>query len=140
MATKIATIWLLALLADDPLKSWEVFSPKNAGFEVKTPGVPRETKRELGPGTNTTKATLWMIEKDGAAYLMTRSELPPEAVAGGAKKTLDEARDAGIKNSRGTLKEEKEIELDGYPGARSRSTCRTLVFAAAVFTGPGFIW
>ena len=140
MATKLATIWLLALLADDPLTGWKDFSPKDGGFQVKTPGIPRESKRELGSGTTTTKITLWGIEKDGVVYMMIRSDLPPEAVAGGAKKTLDEARDSGIKNSRGTLKEEKEIELDGYPGARSCWTCRTLVFAAAGFTGPGFIW
>lgn len=116
MATKLAVVWLLALLADDPLTGWKDFSPKDAGFQVKIPGVPRETKREIGQGASVTKFTLWGIEKDGVVYMVMRTELPPEAVAGGTKKTLDEARDSGVKNSRGTLKEEKEIEMDGYPG------------------------
>ena len=33
MATTLATIWLLALLADDPLIGWKDFSPKDAGFQ-----------------------------------------------------------------------------------------------------------
>jgi hypothetical protein len=48
--------------------------------------------------------------------MVIRTDLPPDVVAQGSKKTLDEARENGVRNSGGTLKEEKEIELDGNPG------------------------
>ena len=48
--------------------------------------------------------------------MVLRSDLPPEVDVKDVKKLLDDARDQGVKNSRGKLTSEKEIELDGNPG------------------------
>jgi hypothetical protein len=116
MPMKTATMCLLAILVADPLAGWKYFNPKDGGFRVKTPGVLKKSTREVKAGTAMTKITLWGIEQDGIAYMVIRSELPPDAVAGGPKKTLDDARDNGVRNSGGKLREEKEIELGGHPG------------------------
>jgi hypothetical protein len=119
MLPAIALISLLLLplqTAAEPLHGWKDFSPKGGGFQVKMPGVPEQNTRTVKTPKGPVKITQYGIEHDGVAFLVFRSGLPPDAVTGDARKVLDEARDAGVRNSRGTLKEEKEIQLDGHPG------------------------
>jgi hypothetical protein len=115
--TTFATIWLFALQTADPVPAdWKDFSPKAAGFRVRLPGVPKEKSQKIEATQGITQVTLWGIEREGIAFMVIRSELPPDAVAGGAKMTLDEARERGVQKSGGTLREEREIVLDGHPG------------------------
>jgi hypothetical protein len=99
-----------------PLDDWKDISPKDGGFSVKMPGVPEEKSQKIEAIQGPAQITLWGIERDGAAYMVIRTELPPAVVAGGPRKTLDEARDKGVRKSGGTLREEKEIEMNGHPG------------------------
>ena len=117
MLITLATVWLFVLQPADQLPAgWQDFSPKDGGFRVKMPGIPEERTRKIEAGQDTVEMTLWGFERDGVTFIVSRTELQPEAIAGGPKKTLDEARDKGVRNSRGKLVEEKEIELAGHPG------------------------
>jgi hypothetical protein len=118
MFPTIAMISLLLVLQvpDPPLSGWKDFSPKGGGFRVTMPGRPEEKTRTVETPKGMVKITYYGIERDGLAFLVMRSDLPPDAIAGGARKTLDEARDAGVQKSGGTLRQEREIELDGHPG------------------------
>jgi hypothetical protein len=118
MGTAIALVALLFPLqvSPAPLAGWKDFSPKGGGFIVKMPADPEETTRTIEAVHGTTRVRQFGVERDGVAYMVTRTDLPPAAVAGGPRKTLDEARDEGVRKSGGTLKEERAIELDGHPG------------------------
>jgi hypothetical protein len=117
MLTTLTTLWLFVLQTAGPLPAgWQDFSPKDGGFRVKMPGFPKDYTRKIEAGQDTIELRLWGIEQDGVTFIVSRTELQPEAIAGGPKKTLDEARDKGVQNSRGKLVEEKEIELAGHPG------------------------
>jgi hypothetical protein len=117
MFTTITALSVLAFQAPDPLlEGWKDFSPKGVHFRVKMPDLPKESARTVETPKGTVNLSLYVVEKNGVGYVVVRSVLPPAAVAGSPKTVLDEARDDGVKNSGGTLKEEKEIELDGHPG------------------------
>jgi len=98
------------------LRDWQEFSPEGGGFRVKMPGAPSTTTRTIETPSGVVKITYYGIEREKTTFLVIRSELPPDTVAKDPKEVLDEARENGVRNSGGTLGEEKEIELDGKPG------------------------
>ncbi len=118
MHQAILTISLLLPFqtADRLLQDWTEFSPEGARFAVKMPGVPKENTQSIDTPSGNVKITLYGIESDGTAFMVMVSELPPDTLKKNVKELLDEARDKGVQNSRGTLREEKEIELNGFPG------------------------
>ena len=117
MFTTLVSLLLLGFQATDPLPaSWKVFSPKGSGFRVQLPDRPKESERTVETPEGAVNISMYSIERDGVAFLVTCFEPPAVAVAGNPKAVLDEARDAGVKNANGSLEEEKEIEQDGHPG------------------------
>jgi len=118
MFTAIATFSALLFLQapETPLRDWKEFSPEGGGFRVKMPGAPSKTTRTIETPSGDVKMTYYAIEREKTVFMVMRSDLPPDTVAKDPKKVLDEARDNGVRNSGGTLREEKEIKLDGKPG------------------------
>jgi hypothetical protein len=109
-------VLILFQAADGPLKDWKEFSPKEGGFRVLMPGEPTKKTRKLETPQGDAVIVTYSIQTRKAAFLVIRSDLPPKVDVTDAKKLLDDARDKGVKNSGGTLRDEKEIELDGHPG------------------------
>ncbi len=108
---------LICFQATDPrLKDWKELNPKGDGFRVMMPGKPDKKTATVETPQGDVKITLYAIESKKTVFMVLRSDLPPEVDVKDVKKLLDEARDQGVKNSRGKLKSEKEIELDGNPG------------------------
>jgi hypothetical protein len=118
MLLAIATISLLFPLqtADPPLHDWKEVSPPGSGFRVKSPDAFKERSRTVETPKGAVKVTLYGVERDAAGFIISRTEYPPGVVDGDPKKVLDEARDVGVRNCEGTLREEKEIALAGHPG------------------------
>jgi len=114
--TLAISFFLTGQTADRPLQDWPDFSPRGGRFTVKMPGVPKAKTQTVETPSGTVKITSYGMERDGMAFMIMISELPPDTLKRNAKEVLDEARDKGVQNSRGTLREEKEIELGGFPG------------------------
>ncbi len=97
---------------------WRVFASKEGGFAVALPDAPTETKQRVRTATGHLDVYLFVVEgKDGSAYVVTYSDLPPEEVRPGAEdKRLDFAREGAVDNARGKLRSEKKITVDGFPG------------------------
>jgi hypothetical protein len=90
MVPGIAPISLLLLLQvpGPPFTDCKVISPKNCGFSVKMPGVPKEKTQKIEAIQSPARITIWGIEWDGAAYMVIRTELPLAVIAGGSGYTL----------------------------------------------------
>ncbi len=99
--------------ADRPLQDWLDFSPRAGGFTVKMPGVPKAKTQTVETPHGAVKITSYGIERERMAFMIMISELPRDALKRNAKDVLDEARDKGVQNSRGTLREEKEHRTQG---------------------------
>jgi len=108
---------LICFQATDPrLKDWKELSPKGDGFRVLMPDKPEKKTATVETPQGDVKITLYTIARKKTFFMVLRSDLPPEVDVKDVKKLLDDARDQGVKNSRGKLTSEKEIELDGNPG------------------------
>jgi hypothetical protein len=118
MLHSIATIvfGLFLQAVDQPLLGWQDFSPPGGGFTVKLPGEPKKNTQSVEIPAGTVKVTTYGIERDEMAFIIAVSEFPRGALKENAKEVLDEARDIGVQKSKGTQREEKEIELDDFPG------------------------
>jgi hypothetical protein len=100
-------------------QGWRVFTSKEGSFSVKLPGAPEERKQRVTTATTTLDVYLFLVEakEEGAAYVVSYSDLPADEVKPGAEnKRLDLARDGAVEKARGKLRSEKKIELDGFPG------------------------
>ncbi len=93
MFVPIAVVALLipCQVANPPLAGWKDFSPKDGGFVVKMPGLPKETSRTIEASDGPVKLTHYGVTRDGIAYIVMISELTPGAVERGPQSTLDDA-------------------------------------------------
>jgi hypothetical protein len=98
------------------LDGWQVFSPAGAGFTVKLPGEPKKTARALEVPGGTINLTLYGIERNGLVCFISVTECSPGVLKQNANEVLDDARDNGVKKSGGTLREERKIKLNEFPG------------------------
>jgi hypothetical protein len=107
-----------AVQQENPPAGWSVFTSKAGAFSVALPRTPTESKQKVMIATGTLDVFVFVAEaKDDATFVVSYSDLPAEeAKPGTAGKRLDFARDGAVSNSRGKLRTQKKIELDGHPG------------------------
>src|SRR5438128_700379 len=116
---------LLLLLAPLPAAArpapgeWKAFTSKAGGYEVQLPGTPQEKSHPVKTSAGSIYVALAILDlkKGEGNYLVGYSELPDGVVkADTEEKHLDNARDGAVSSSRGKLKGEKHIKLDGHTG------------------------
>jgi hypothetical protein len=117
-------IGLLLVLAPLPAAAagargeWKVFHSKEGNYEVQLPGSPQENRNSVKTSVGTVYVVLAILEvKKHEGYYVGFSELPEAVIKSETEdRRLDNARDGAVSNSRGKLKSEKQIKLDGHKG------------------------
>ncbi|MHA7634223.1 hypothetical protein [Corallococcus sp. M7] len=96
------------------------FKPYEAaeGFTIEMPMEPQVARRQIPLGSSTVNTAAFSVRTDdGTIYSVSTADYPERLVASRPPEALlNEGRDGIVKEVQGTLKEEAEITLDGYPG------------------------
>ncbi|WAS86195.1 MULTISPECIES: hypothetical protein [unclassified Corallococcus] len=96
------------------------FKPYEAaeGFTIDMPMEPQVSRRQVPLGSSTVNTAAFSVRtEDGTIYSVSTADYPERLVASRPPEALlNEGRDGIVKEVQGTLKEEEEITLDGYPG------------------------
>ena len=96
--------------------TWVNVAPADAGFAVLMPSKPSE-KGEAVEGHPGVANHLMTLETKLAGYVVSYVQFPDDVTDPVAIKVmLDRGREGGITASKGELKSEKEIKLNGYFG------------------------
>ncbi len=99
--------------------TWKLFTSPAAGFAVKMPGLPIEQMQTVKTAAGNVEVHVFSVEleKPPVSYVVSYSALPESAVKPGSEaKRLDNARDGAVASTKGTLKSQRRILLQNYPG------------------------
>jgi hypothetical protein len=131
---------------------WISFSPPKAGFSILLPAPPLEQQQTIKSPQGDVKVTTFVLDrkKEKGAYAVSLSEFPLKAIKSGTEeRRLNNARDGAIASSKGKLKSEKRLTLQGSPGRElliwvgDMGVIRTRIYAVknrlyqVTVTGPG---
>jgi hypothetical protein len=99
------------------VEQWKRFSPTAMGFSVLLPSRPTVTDQSIeNPSGNITNH-VYYSEFRSDVFMVTVAKFPqPISDKDHIKQMLDSGRDNGLSGSKGQLKSEKEITLDGFYG------------------------
>lgn len=115
----LALLLLVGGLASAGAQQWAEYRPAGAGYRVEFPGTPRVTSQDMPTGNGSAKLFMAGVQPDperffGASHVVYAPGImnPDPEVA------LDLARDGGVRNARGTLREERRLSVGGAPARR----------------------
>jgi hypothetical protein len=114
------SLLLLSLRSNIDAADWKEVAPPELGFRALMPGLPRlQRNTQQTPAGNVEVHKFTMEPKGRKELFMIVSTRLPEVLGdrlGGAEKLLDLGRKDLLSASRGQLKSERRIVLDGCPG------------------------
>jgi hypothetical protein len=124
-------------LADKKEPKLEEHTSDAGKFRVKFPGKPKVDSKELGSGPGGVQAIPVTTERvegsNGVVYAVTFADYPDTFLGVKAATVLDGVRD-GMRGKDGTVKEYKEVTLNGtIPGREIRIEAGKRVVRARVF-------
>ena len=117
MNSKLALPLFLLLIFTGCMQSedWKEFKPDGAGFSVLMPGTPQDSSQKLPAVAGDIPNHLYTATRGDQAFIVGYNDIPERLnAAGKTEKLLNGARDGAA--SKGTIREEKKIALDGNPG------------------------
>ncbi|WP_216618602.1 hypothetical protein [Corallococcus sp. CA049B] len=96
------------------------FKPYEAteGFSIGMPTEPQVERKQVPLGANTVNTAAFSSRtEDGTIYSISTADYPERLVASRPPEALlNEGKDGLVKQVQGTIKEETDVTLDGYPG------------------------
>ncbi|WP_171449234.1 hypothetical protein [Corallococcus carmarthensis] len=96
------------------------FKPYEAteGFTIGMPTEPQVERKAVPLGANTVNTAAFSSRtEDGTIYSISTADYPEKLVASRPPEALlNEGKDGLVKQVQGTIKEEADVTLDGYPG------------------------
>jgi hypothetical protein len=96
------------------------FKPYEAaeGFSIGMPAEPQVERKQVPLGANTVNTAAFSSRtEDGTIYSISTADYPERLVASRPPEALlNEGKDGLVKQVQGTIKEEADVTLDGYPG------------------------
>lgn len=95
------------------------FKPYEApeGFIIGMPGEPQIARKQVPLGSGTVNTASYSARDGAVLYSVSIADYPEKLVASRPPDALlNEGRDGLAKEVQGTLKDEQDITLDGYPG------------------------
>lgn len=106
----------------DPLAGWVTFSAPDGSFSVRLPGEP-ETQIETVPtDAGDIEVAMYLAESSDRMTMVAHNGFPvavAEVIATGdetvIQSMLDSGRDGAVSNVSGTLQDEKQITVSGFP-------------------------
>ncbi len=107
----------------DPLAGWVTFTASDGSFSVRLPEEPKIEEQVVPTEAGDIQISMYLVEDNNSAIILSHNEFPAaitEAIAAGDETLiqgmLDGGRDGAVSNVAGTLQEEKQITIDGFPG------------------------
>lgn len=106
----------------DPLAGWIDYSAPDGSFTVRLPGEPDVEEQTVPTEAGDIQVTMYLFENDDRAVILGHNEFPAaiaELIAGGddaiIQSMLDGGRDGAVSNVSGTLQDEKQLTVAGFP-------------------------
>ncbi len=96
-------------------QQWYEHRPPGAGYRVEFPGEPKLDTKDVKAGAATVTMVMAVVERATDAFMSIHSIFPPETVNADPQRVLDGARDGGVRNVQGQLREERRLTVDGAP-------------------------
>ena len=99
-------------------ESWKEYTSKDGGFMVLLPGTPTIQKmtQKAGDGSDVQIAAYRARVEGGPQVIVSTSDFAEQYLKVSPEKILDNARDASVSRSNGTLVREKKIKHGDHPG------------------------
>jgi len=90
------------------------FTSKDGGFIISMPGAPKESVQNVDSAAGPLELHQFLVEDGNVAYIVMYNDYPrvPES----QETFFKNVRDGGVNAVKGTLKKEKVIARQGYPG------------------------
>ncbi|NOK13174.1 hypothetical protein HNS30_29445 [Corallococcus exercitus] len=88
------------------------------GFTIGMPMEPQVERKQVPLGANTVNTAAFSARtEDGTIYSVSTADYPEKLVSSRPPEALlNEGKDGLVKQVQGTIKEESDVTLDGYPG------------------------
>jgi hypothetical protein len=87
------------------------------GFNVMIPGEPQAQRGEVNIPGGKVQTAAWTTNVEGVLYSISTADYPEKTVASNpASAFLNEGRNGLVNQLKGTVKNEEDITLQGYPG------------------------
>jgi hypothetical protein len=107
----------------DPLAGWIAFTAPDGSFAVRLPEEPEIDEQAVPTEAGDIQVAMYLVEGNDRAVMLSHNEFPAaiaEAIATGddtfIQGMLDGGRDGAVGNVSGTLQDEKQITVGGFPG------------------------
>lgn len=107
----------------DPLAGWITFTAPDGSFTVRLPEEPEVDEQAVPTEAGDIQIAMYLVENNDRAVMLSHNEFPAavaEAIATGddtlIQGVLDGGRDGAVGNVSGTLQDEKQITVGGFPG------------------------
>jgi hypothetical protein len=96
--------------------TWITYAPAGAGFKVLMPSKPSETAMPV-QGRQDLENHVITLDTPLGGYVVSYVQFPDDVTDPRAiKEMLDRGREGGLASTKGELKNEKEISLNGFSG------------------------
>jgi hypothetical protein len=95
------------------------FNPYEAqeGFVIGMPTEPQVERKQVPLGANTVNTAAYSARAEEVIYSVSTADYPEKLVASRPPEALlNEGKDGLVKQVQGTIKDESDVTLDGYPG------------------------
>ena len=100
-----------------PTANWQIFTGPEGDFTVFLPGTPIQENQQVETDVGEVTVSLFQLPFGNFGYVVAYSDYPMDVIQSyGTQIILDGARNAAVTNTGGTLLDEQEIEIEGYPG------------------------
>ena len=107
----------------DPLADWITFTAPDGSFTVQLPEEPATQSQTVPTEAGDIEVAMYLVEGDDWMLMLSQNSFPAsiaDLVAAGDEAfiqgLLDNGRDGAVGNVSGTLQNEKQITVDGFPG------------------------
>lgn len=121
---------------------WKPFAPTSGGFTVLMPGVPTTDRNTQTTQAGPIETQMYLVDRkqDLVAYMVAYSDLPTALIeqaqqsSANLQQLLNGVRDGFTESVRGTLRDQRRIELNGHPGTEisldlpSQRTARNRIY------------
>jgi len=107
----------------DPLAGWVAFTAPDGSFTVRLPAEPKVQTETVPTEAGDIAVAMYLVESGDRTVVVSHNGFPAsvaDVIASGddafVQGLLDNSRDGAIANVSGTLQDEKQITVGGFPG------------------------
>lgn len=116
----VATLLSLALFGTQfaQAQQWIHHQPSGAGYRAEFPAKPVENSHDLSTPAGPVKIRTSAVDVGGKIFMTIDSVYPMSVDVGDPQANLDSARDGGVRNVNGTLRQEERLTVGSAPARR----------------------